>query len=256
MKLTGFGAIACAAVMAVACGGDGRGDRANDDDRAAGTSGVLVNDSAADDAERGPNGSATIGPATGDRQSATGAVGTSGAAQSHGATGDERHFVETAAMGGHAEVELGKLAAERAQSAAVKEFAQMMIRDHSRANEELERAASQSRLDVPAPTLDQMHQQLMTKLRGLHGAEFDREYMAAMVSGHQQMKSLLADRADRSRNADPRNDRPGATGTSGSTASAVDQWASQARTSVEKHLQHAEQIHARLEGGASPAQGR
>ena len=259
MKLTGFGAIACAAVMAVACGGDGRDDRIDGGDRTVGTSGVLIDDSAAARREPGPDNDgagATIGPATGEHQSTTGAIGTSGSAQSHGATGDERHFVETAAMGGHAEVELGKLAEERAESADVKQFAEMMIRDHSKANEELERAASQSHLDVPAPRLDGKHEQLMTKLRGLRGAAFDREYMAAMVNGHKEMKSLLADRADRRRNAAARTDRPGATGTSGSMDSAaVDQWASKALPSVEKHLQRAEQIHARLEG-VSPAQGR
>ncbi|MNC87486.1 hypothetical protein D3C83_32150 [compost metagenome] len=70
------------------------------------------------------------------------------------------------------------------------------------------------------------------------------------------MKSLLADRVDRGGSAAARNDRPGATGTSGSTAAAdasapVNQWATKTLPSVEQHLQRAEQIQAKLEGGAS-----
>jgi putative membrane protein len=251
MKLTGFGAIACAALMAVACGGDARDERGNDADRTVGTSGVADDDSAVNDRDDGLDDRAAtdarIGDATDEYQARTGATATSGA-QAHGASGDDRHFVETAAMGGHAEVELGKLAAERAQSQDVKQFAQMMITDHTKANDELKQAASRQHVDVPAPKLDQKHQQLMTKLRGLRGAEFDREYMRAMVDGHKEMKSLLEDRADRGGNTTARTDnRSGATGTSGSSTAAVNQWASKTLPSVEKHLQRAEQINATLE---------
>jgi putative membrane protein len=165
--------------------------------------------------------------------------------------------VETAAKHGNAEVELGKLAAERAQSADVKQFAQMMIRDHSKANDELKQVASRENMSVSTPAMDQKHQQLMTKLRTLRGAEFDREYMRAMVDGHKEAQSLLGDRADRGGN-NARNQRgTGATGTSGSAAAggstqldtAVNQWASKTLPTVEQHLQRAEQIHSKLEGG-------
>lgn len=225
MRLTGLGAIACAALVAVACGGGARDEQSNDADRTVGTSGVATEDSADD---------ARIGGAQADN--------------------DARRFIERAAMGGHAEVELGKLAAERAQSPEVKQFAEMMVRDHTKANEELKQAAARENVTLPAPKLDEDHQELMTKLRGLQGAEFDREYMRAMVDGHEDMKDLLDDRADRG-GAVARDDRPGVTGTSGSTASAVNQWASKTLPSVEQHLQRAEQIASNLQDGGANQRG-
>lgn len=244
MKLTGFGAVACAALVAVACGGDARDERDNDADRTVGTSGVADDDSAV-------GGNAGIGDATDEYQSRT----VTGA---QGANSDARRFIEQAAMGGHAEVELGKLAAERAQSPDVKQFAEMMVRDHTKANEELKQAAARENVTLPAPKLDEKHQELMTKLRGLQGAEFDREYMRAMVDGHEDMKDLLDDRADRGGSATARNDRPGVTGTSGSTAAAADavnQWASKTLPSVEQHLQRAEQISSKLQDGGANQRG-
>src|SRR5688572_27171689 len=41
------------------------------------------------------------------------------------------------------------------------------------------------------PPLSQVHQQLMTRLRGFSGAEFDREYINAMVSGHREAVRLF-----------------------------------------------------------------
>lgn len=222
MKLTGFGAIACAALLAVACGGDARDNESVLDGR---------------EAENRTGTDRLPGAANDEYQTRTGeTIGTSGA------TSDDRQFVERAAMGGHAEVELGRLAAERAQSQEVKQFAEMMVREHSKANDELKQAASRANVAVPAAKLDEKHQELMTKLRGLQGAEFDREYMAAMVEGHEEMKDLLDDRAG------DRSAAPGerATGTSGTTAASVDQWAAKTLPSVEQHLQRAEQIQAKL----------
>src|SRR5690349_13091189 len=50
---------------------------------------------------------------------------------------DDRSFVEKAAVGGKAEVELGQLALQKAQNDQVKQFAQRMVTDHSQANSEL-----------------------------------------------------------------------------------------------------------------------
>src|SRR5688572_17531434 len=69
----------------------------------------------------------------------------------HGATIDtkgtvhpdqDEHFVHEAAAGGMLEVELGRLALERAASAEVKAFGQRMVTDHGRANQQLTQIAS------------------------------------------------------------------------------------------------------------------
>jgi putative membrane protein len=92
-------------------------------------------------------------------------------------------------------VQLGKTATEKSANADVKAYGQMMVKDHSQASEELKQIAMQ--LNVQPPTqLDQKHKDLADKLSKLQGAEFDREYINAMVQGHQEVLGKLRARAD------------------------------------------------------------
>ena len=101
----------------------------------------------------------------------------------------DRQFITTVAQDGMAEVELGKLAQE-ASSADVKQFAQRMVSDHSKANSELESIAS--RLGATPPKqVDKKHQDDMKKFQGLSGDKFDREYAQHMVKDHEQAVSLF-----------------------------------------------------------------
>jgi putative membrane protein len=135
-----------------------------------------------------------------------------------------------------AEIKLGELAKTHAQNAAVKQFAQMMVTDHTKAKNDLKQAVKGQGIEEPTQ-LDAKHQALYDKLNGLKGADFDREYITAMVDGHREVKGML----------DARADRPGtAKGTSGTANSqldtAVNQWASKALPTVSHHLQRAEEI--------------
>ena len=255
MKWTGLGALACAAMVTVACGGDARDDRGNDADRTVGTSGVSNDDSAALDRydDAGVSGPARIGSAIGEDQTRT----PGSAETTHGATADARHFAEQATYAGNAEVKLGQLASERAQNPAVKEFAQMMVRDHTRSGNELKQVVSRHEVQPPAG-LDAEHQRLYERLGKLQGAEFDREYMKAMVDGHQKVKSMLSSRTSNDRAGVDRNR---ATGTSGATAgstqldTAVNQWATKTLPAVEQHLQKAQQISAKVDTNARGTSG-
>ena len=95
-----------------------------------------------------------------------------------------RDFVVEAASGGMMEVELGQLAQQKATSQKVKDFGAMMVRDHSKANEELKAAVS-GKLDVPA-TLQEKHQHHVSDLRDKTGTEFDRAYIKMMVDDHEK----------------------------------------------------------------------
>jgi putative membrane protein len=106
-------------------------------------------------------------------------------AQSAALNADDRAFLEKAAVGGKAEVELGQLAQEKAQSEQVKQFAQRMVTDHSQANSELVSMGDKMQLTLPT-ALDQETQDLKNKLSKLNGAKFDKEYMKAMVDDHQK----------------------------------------------------------------------
>jgi len=106
-------------------------------------------------------------------------------AQSAALNPDDRTFVEKAAVGGKAEVELGQLALQKAQNDQVKQFAQRMVTDHSQANSELVSMGDKMSLTLPTE-LDKEHQDIKDKLSKLSGAKFDKEYMKAMVDDHQK----------------------------------------------------------------------
>jgi putative membrane protein len=113
----------------------------------------------------------------------------------------DRKFVMEAAMGGMAEVELGRLAAERGSSDAVKQFGQRMVDDHSRANSELTQLASGKGITL-ATALDAKHQALVTRMSRLSGAAFDRAYAREMVKDHQKAVALFQREATRGADAD------------------------------------------------------
>jgi len=96
---------------------------------------------------------------------------------------EDIEFVLDAAQGGLAEVELGKLAAQRAQNDDVKKFAQRMVDDHTKANEQLKKIADSKSIKLPTE-VDSKDKALMQRLEKLNGAAFDRTYMNAMVNDH------------------------------------------------------------------------
>ena len=100
-------------------------------------------------------------------------------------TGGDLAFMNAAAAGNMAEVELGKLADKQAASSNVKQFGQKMIDDHSKALEELKQLASQKKVSLPPDVLPEQ-KQLMEKLSKLNGAEFDKEYVKAMLEAHEK----------------------------------------------------------------------
>jgi putative membrane protein len=97
----------------------------------------------------------------------------------------DKTFIKKAAEGGMAEVELGKLAAEKGSSEDVKKFGQRMVDDHSKANEQLKQVASSKGVDVPSD-LNAKDKATKERLSKLSGAQFDKAYMANMVRDHQQ----------------------------------------------------------------------
>jgi putative membrane protein len=115
-------------------------------------------------------------------------------------SGDQK-FVEKAAEGGMAEVQLGQLAAQRAQSDEVKQFAQRMVTDHSTANDKLKKVASQKGITLPA-NLDSSTQREYEKLEKLSGNKFDREYMSHMVADHKNDVKEFESEAKSAKDAD------------------------------------------------------
>ena len=107
---------------------------------------------------------------------------------------DDRAFVLEAGPGGLAEVELGRLAAQKGQSADVKKFGQRMVTDHSKANAELKKLAASKAITLP-PQMDVEQMAEHDKLAKLSGADFDREYMTLMVADHDKDVAAFMDEA-------------------------------------------------------------
>ena len=95
----------------------------------------------------------------------------------------DQTWVTQTAMGGMAEVELSKLAQQKASAADVKTFAQRMVDDHSKASDELKSIAAKKNITLPGD-MDAKHKAVSDRLSKLTGAAFDRAYMQAMVADH------------------------------------------------------------------------
>ena len=113
----------------------------------------------------------------------------------------DKKFAMEAAQGGLAEVELGRLAAEKGQSDKVKQFGQRMVDDHTNANNQLKSVAQKNNITLPT-SVNAKDQALKDKLSGLSGAEFDRAYMQNMVKDHQKDISEFQKEANNGSNAD------------------------------------------------------
>jgi putative membrane protein len=97
---------------------------------------------------------------------------------------DDKKFVKDAALGGLTEVELGKLAAQKASRDDVKQFGQKMVDDHTKANDQLKEMASKDGVTVP-DALDAKHQARVEKLSKLSGPEFDKAYVKDQLKDHE-----------------------------------------------------------------------
>jgi putative membrane protein len=170
-----------------------------------------------------------------------------------GATGattpsDAREFITQMTIAGMAEVQLGKMAEEHGANPDVKSFGQMMVKDHTQANKELAEVASQLKVQPPTQ-LDQKHRELADRLSKLQGSAFDREYMSAMVKGHEDVASQLRMRTgNRMTSATPatpdRSAEP--VGTTGGGEQALTQWAIKTLPAVQQHLERAREIEQKV----------
>lgn len=100
-------------------------------------------------------------------------------------TAADQDFMQAAAQGGMTEVKLGQLAVQKGLRDDVKEFGQMMVKDHSAINNDLKALAAQKAVALP-DSLDAKHQEMVEKLTALTGSAFDDAYIAAMIKGHKK----------------------------------------------------------------------
>lgn len=101
-------------------------------------------------------------------------------------------FMAQAASGGQFEIQSSQLALQMSQNAAVRNFANMMIADHSRLNQAVAAAATSARLTPPAPVLLPSDQAMFDQLRAAGaGPGFDLAYKNAQITAHQNALQLM-----------------------------------------------------------------
>ena len=147
--------------------------------------------------------------------------------------GTDHAFMTKAAQGGMAEVELGQLAEQNAQSQDVKDFGKKMVDDHTKANDQLKQVASQEGVTLPTD-LDAKDKATKDRLSKLHGEAFDRAYMKDMVTDHKKDVSEFKHESDAG--TDPQ----------------VKQFATQTLPTLQDHLKMAEEIDSKV-GGSAPS---
>ena len=112
-------------------------------------------------------------------------------------------FFKDAAEGGIAEVEVGTLAQQKADTQSVKEFGSMMVKDHSAANEKLKGIAASK--NIPLPTSAGVAQMARkAKLEILSGKTFDRSYIKSMIKDHEEDIALFKKEAQSGQDPDAR----------------------------------------------------
>jgi putative membrane protein len=100
-------------------------------------------------------------------------------------TSMDRMFVSKAMQGSMAEVQLAQLTLQKSSNDQVKQFAQRMIDDHTRLNEQMKPVADQ--LGVKAPDqISKGDRKTLAKLQGLSGPAYDQAYIRDMVKDHKQ----------------------------------------------------------------------
>ena len=111
-------------------------------------------------------------------------------------------FVQKAAMSDMYEVEAGKIASQKGQSDAVKQFGQKMTEAHTQTTEELKGIVQAEKIKVDLPTkLDGKHRRLIDDLNAATGAEFDKTYVKQQIKVHGKAEELFENYADDGDNA-------------------------------------------------------
>jgi putative membrane protein len=141
-------------------------------------------------------------------------------------------FIRELALGGQAEVEFGKLAAQKAQNDKIKAFGRRMTDDHSKGNDKLTPLARA--IDVPLrKDVDLDHRVMRAELDKSSGAAFDVAYIRGQVREHQKTAHLLEWEIGSGQDA------------------RVRAYAAQMLPVVLDHLEHAQALQAELTGSAT-----
>ena len=125
-------------------------------------------------------------------------------ASKHAATGmTDQQFVDFAAQTDMLEAHLGQMAQNQADAQAVKDYAQMLISDHTSDYQKLGLLTAKEGMNLPNG-LDAEHNKMIEPLDKPHGAAFDKAYDHAMIEGHTKAIAIYKKESVDAQNADLR----------------------------------------------------
>jgi putative membrane protein len=110
---------------------------------------------------------------------------------SAGVARTDRAFYEAFIQGGIAEIDAANLALQKSSNAMVKEFAAMMIKDHTSANERVKALAASQRTTLPS-SASAADRAVQAKLTSLSPRIFDQFYIRSQIYAHEQLLDLVS----------------------------------------------------------------
>jgi putative membrane protein len=135
----------------------------------------------------------------------------------------DQHFIMDAAQGSMFEIAAGKVALQKTANQELKQFAQMLVQDHTQANEQLKPIAQQAGVQWPGQ-LNEVFQAMVSDLEKKSGSDFDRHFVYGQVAGHVEYRLIYRDAIAMTRNPQ------------------LKQWAQQTDQMILKHLRHGESL--------------
>ena len=109
------------------------------------------------------------------------------------------------ANAGMTEVELSKVAQTKATNPRLKSFADMMVTDHTKANDQLKQFAATKNITLPANLSDASQKKLDNLNKKDAGKDFDKAYMNDMLDGHKNAVDKLTKGSKDLKDADLKN---------------------------------------------------
>jgi putative membrane protein len=107
----------------------------------------------------------------------------------------DKRFLHQISQGSMLNVEMAKLAQQKATTETVKQFSEKMLEDHKRGIEIVKKIAVRDGVTLP-DALDSKHKEQFDKLAKLSGPEFDRAYVKEQLKLHQRLVTYFQNEAD------------------------------------------------------------
>jgi len=151
---------------------------------------------------------------------------TASAQKEHAAKGapmTDQKFIDMAAQTDMLEAHLGQMAADHAESQDVKDYASMLVSDHTADYQQLTALAAKGGLTIPT-SIDAAHNKMITPFENLKGAAFDSRYAHEMVAGHTEAIGVYTKESTGAQNED------------------LKAYAAATLPTLQKHLDHAKDL--------------